>query len=135
LNNDATLPAGFSGANLIVNGNAEVDNGSAVLGPNQYPQPALDIPGFVRVGNFSLDGYPDLEDLTLTSSGPPDRGTWYFYGGPGNPDSAAYQDVDVAGAAQQIDAGRVTFAFSGSITFPANTEVVSASFDYHKLAK
>jgi uncharacterized protein (TIGR03437 family) len=113
LNSDASLAAGFSGSNLIFNGNAEVANGSAALGPNQYPQPALDIPGFVRSGGFSLDGYPDNVDLTPTDPGPPDRGTWYFYGGPGNPDSTAYQDIDVAGAAQQIDAGRVTFAFSG----------------------
>jgi hypothetical protein len=115
LNNDATLPAGFSGSNLIVNGNAEVDNGSGALGPNEYPQPALDIPRFVRSGSFSLDGYPDMEDLSPTDPGPADRGTWYFYGGPSNPDSTAYQDIDVAAAAQQIDAGRVTFAFSGWI--------------------
>jgi len=113
LNNDASLPAGFSGSNLIFNGNAEVANGSAALGPDQYPQPALDIPGFVRSGNFSLDGYPNNEDLSPTSPGPSDRGSWFFYGGPGNPDSSAYQDIDLAGAAQQIDAGRVTFAFSG----------------------
>jgi hypothetical protein len=86
LNSDASLAAGFSGSNLIFNGNAEVANGSAALGPNQYPQPALDIPGFVRSGSFSLDGYPDNADLTPTDPGPPDRGTWYFYGGPGNPD-------------------------------------------------
>lgn len=115
LNNDGALPAGFSGSNLIYNGNAEVDNGDELAGPNSYPQPALDVPGFVRSGYFSEDGYPDLEDLAPTDPGPADRGTWYFYGGPGNPDSTAYRDIDVAGAASQIDAGAVTFAFSGWI--------------------
>lgn len=111
--NDASLPAGFSGSNLLVNGNAELPNGSDLIGPDRYPQPAVDIPGWVRSGAFSLDGYPNNSDLNPTSPGPPDRGTWYFYGGPGNPGSTAVQDIDVAAAAPQIDAGTVSFAFSG----------------------
>jgi uncharacterized protein (TIGR03437 family) len=113
LNDDATLPPGFSGSNLIYNGNAEVDNGDELEGPDQYPQPALDIPGFVRSGNFSEDAYPDMADLAPTDPGPADRGNWYFYGGTGNPDSTAFQLIDVAAAARQIDAGQVTFSFSG----------------------
>ena len=113
LNNDATLPAGFSGSNLIVNGNAEVPNGVDPLGINQYSGLALDIPGWVRSAQFSLDAYPFNNDLAATDPGPADRGSWFFYGGPANESSNAYQDIDVSAAAAKIDAGAVSFAFSG----------------------
>lgn len=113
LDNNATLPAGFSGSNLVLNGNAEAPNGVDLIGNDgNFSGFALDIPNWVRSANFSLDSYPLNDDLSPTSPGPADRGNWYFYGGPGNPSSNAYQDIDVAAAAPQIDAGSVTFNFS-----------------------
>jgi len=112
LNNDAAPASGFFGSNIIVNGNAEAPNG-VDLNNGQFSGFALDIPGWVRSADFSLDGYPYDDDLSPTDPGPADRGSWYFYGGNGNPTSNAYQDIDVAGAATQIDTGKVTFNFAG----------------------
>ena len=130
--NDAALPASFSGSNLILNGNAEAPNGNDLGGdPKADPQPALDLPGWVRTADFSLDSYPAQSDLAPTDPGPADRGSWYFYGGPNNPTSNAYQDIDVAAAASAIDAGSVSFAFSawiGGLSSQNDNMTVTAQF-------
>jgi hypothetical protein len=49
--------------------------------PNPSPdkvRPALDIPGFVRFGNFPKAGYPHMADLAPTDPGPADRGSRGF---------------------------------------------------------
>lgn len=113
LTTGASVPSGFYGSNLIQNGNAEAPNGVDLLGIGQYTGFALDIPNWVRSAYFSLDTYTENGDLLPTDPGPSDRGSWYFYGGPGNSASNAYQDIDVSGASVDIDSGKVTFAFTG----------------------
>ncbi|HTS61444.1 MAG TPA: IPT/TIG domain-containing protein [Candidatus Acidoferrales bacterium] len=117
LNNDAAAPSGFFGSNLIVNGNAEAPSGTQLPVPltSLADSTLIEVPFWVRSASFSLDTYSPDSDLAATDPGPADRGSWYFYGGPSNPSSTAYQDIDLAGAASQIDGGKVTFSFSGWI--------------------
>jgi uncharacterized protein (TIGR03437 family) len=117
LNNDAVLPTGFFGSNLIVNGNAEAPNGTQLPFPltSILDTGIIDLPGWVRSGDFTLDLYSPDSDLDVKSAGPPDRGSWFFYGGPSSTQGNATQDIDVAGAASQIDSGKVTFNFSAWI--------------------
>src|ERR1035441_3537728 len=99
------------GANLIVNGNAEAP---AVADPTRINGSPVDVPGWSRTGLFTLDSYTDSNgDLDGLAPGPPDRGSFYFFGGPGNPLSSAAQDIDVSSAATPIDAGSVSYALSG----------------------
>jgi uncharacterized protein (TIGR03437 family) len=98
------------GANLIVNGNAETP---AVADPTRINGSPVDVPGWSRTGLFTLDSYTDSNgDLDGSAPGPPDRGSFYFYGGP-DPLSSAAQDIDVSSAATPIDAGSVSYALSG----------------------
>jgi uncharacterized protein (TIGR03437 family) len=107
LNSQATLPTVF-GSNLIVDGNAE----SAVQSLSNQDF-AVDIPGWVRTADFTTDMYgASGADMDLTSPAPPDQGKLYFYGGPSNPASTGYQDIDVSQGAAAIDAGTVTYALS-----------------------
>jgi uncharacterized protein (TIGR03437 family) len=114
LNNDASAPSGFFGSNLIVNGNAELPSGIQLPSPLQSiaDSTVLDLPGWVRSADFSLDVYSDESDLAATDLVPTDRGSWYSYGGGSNSQSNATQDIDIAASATQIDGGKVTFAFS-----------------------
>jgi uncharacterized protein (TIGR03437 family) len=107
--NANTSVSGLFDTNIIVNGNAESPTGS------QGGDFALDIPGWVRTANFSVDRFDADDDLEATDPGPSDRGASYFYGGPGNELSSATQDIDVSAAATQIDTGKVTFTFAGWI--------------------
>ena len=95
--------------NIIVNGNADAPTGS------QKSDFALDMPGWVRSANFTIEQYVAMDDLAPTDPGPADRGAAYFYGGPSNELSTATQDIDLSAAATQIDTGKVTFNFSGWI--------------------
>ena len=115
LNNDATTPSGFFGSNLIANGNGETPNGTQVPVPltTVLKSGVIDLPNSVRIGAFMVDTYSPDSDLTATTPGPSDRGSWYFYGGSSNASSSATQDIDVGSAAAQIDSGKVTFNFSG----------------------
>ena len=117
LNNDSAPPSGFFGSNLIVNGNAEAPSGTQLPIPltTLADSAVIEVPSWVRSAAFSLDTYSQDSDLAAKDPGPADRGSWYFYGGPSNPSSTAYQDIDLAGAASQIDGGKVTFSFSGWI--------------------
>ena len=111
---DSVLPQGFSGSNLIANGNAEAPNGTQLPFPltSVLKTGIVDIPGWVRSGTFTLDTYSPDSDLTAGDPGPSDRGSWYYYGGGDSAAASAYQDIGLEGAATQIDAGKVTFNFS-----------------------
>jgi len=108
VNSQATSNTVF-GSNLIVNGNAE--SAAAQLLNADF---SADIPSWVRSANFTTDGYglPDA-DLDFTTPGPPDEGKQYFYGGPSNPASSAYQDIDISQSASIIDAGVVKYSLIG----------------------
>jgi uncharacterized protein (TIGR03437 family) len=105
LNSQATSATIF-GANVIVNGNAE--SGVTQLLNADF---SADIPGWVRSANFTTDTYGNPgADLSLTTPGPLDEGKQYFYGGPSNPASYGYQDIDISQGAAQIDAGAVKYS-------------------------
>jgi uncharacterized protein (TIGR03437 family) len=112
---DSAPPAGFFGSNLIVNGNGEAPTGATLPVPlaSLYRGGVPDVPSWVRTGAMMVDVYSPNSDLTASSASAPDRGSWYFYGGADSAVSTAVQDIDLAGAAAQIDTGKATFAFSG----------------------
>ncbi len=95
------------GTNLIVNPGGDI-------GPAEDSifAVAQDIPGWSRVGNFSVALYGEASSFLVTDPGPADRGSNYFAGGTGEAGSTAAQDIDVSGASSAIDAGNVTYALS-----------------------
>jgi hypothetical protein len=101
------------GANLIVNGNAE-------LGPGSPDDSSLvPIPGWARQGNFNVMQYqPDDSDyMAVTSPGPSDRGKNYFYGGSDagstpNTVTSASQKIDVAPGGPLFATGTIKFTLS-----------------------
>jgi hypothetical protein len=104
----ATIP--FN-QNLIFNGNAESDIGSAtgaVIGA---------VTGYTTLGNFTVTKYGATissgDFPALTSPGPVDRGLNFFSGGPSNASSSARQLIDVASVASSIDLGSTRYQLSG----------------------
>ncbi|MEO8660266.1 MAG: IPT/TIG domain-containing protein [Bryobacteraceae bacterium] len=86
---------------LVVNGDAE-------MGTNiDHTQVVSDIPGWSRSGGGSVAPYGGTGWLAVSSPGPPVRGTNVFCGG-----GTIYQDVDLSGASQPIDAGQVSYEIS-----------------------
>lgn len=104
----AQAPAASAfGHNLLQNGNAEADTGAT--DPEHVVKPT----GWTTTGQFTVvqygasGGFPDK-----TTAGPADRGK-NFFGGGNEKVSTATQTVSLASAAQQIDAGTVTYTLSG----------------------
>lgn len=109
--NSPVAPESLLSTNLIVNANAETP---FVADPTRVEDSVFDVPGWNRTGSFTVDAYGEpIADLDDSSPGPPDRGSFYFYGGPGNALSSAGQDIDVSSAVALIDGGNVTYALSG----------------------
>ena len=105
----------FFGRNLIVNPGAE--DGAAA--PSTFI--IRPIPGWIASGNFTVQPYGDPGGFpTLSSPGPPNRGTKFFSGGPNNASSLAYQVIQVpSDAFTAIDAGTVRYdlsAWLGGVT-------------------
>ncbi|HWC97899.1 MAG TPA: hypothetical protein VG456_14150 [Candidatus Sulfopaludibacter sp.] len=133
LNDDSQTPASFYGTNLIANANGETPNGTQLPVPltSVLSTGIVEVPNWVLIGAFTEDTYSNDSDLNVTDPSPSDRGSWYFYGGGDSVTSSATQDIDVAGAASQIDAGKVAFAFSawvGGYSDQDDNMVVSAQF-------
>lgn len=108
-----SLPTAVVGANLIVNGNAELGPGSPDDGS------LVTIPGWARQGNFNVMQYqPDDSDyMAVTSPGPSDRGKNYFYGGldsgsTPNTVTSASQKIDVAPGGPLFATGTIKFTLS-----------------------
>ena len=105
--------ASLFGVNLIVNGDAEANVGSA--DGNTVIRP---ITGWTPTSNFTVAQYGEASGAccgypTLPSSpGPPNRGSNYFAGGPDTAFSQATQDIDVSSVAALIDDGLVPYQFS-----------------------
>lgn len=95
------------GTNLVVNGDAEADAGSAngsAIGP---------VTGFSTTGNFTVVIYgPGFGFPLPTDPGPADRGLNFFAGGPNIASSSASQHIDLAAGAGPIDSGTVSFDLS-----------------------
>ncbi len=89
----ATLPVG----NVLQNPGGEADMTVPVSPPSGW------IAGTdaLTTLNYGAGGFP-----SATDPGCPNCGNNFFYGGSASP-SAAHQDVDVSGAATEIDAGGV----------------------------
>lgn len=122
-------PQSLLGRSLIVNGNAETP---AVADPQTLNGSVVDVPGWSRTGLFTIDAYAEPNaNLDASSPGPPDRGSFYFYGGTSNALSSATQDVDVASAATLIDAGNVRYSLSawiGGFTTQEDNAVLTVQF-------
>ena len=114
--------------NLIVNYGADAAPGYNTSLP--IPTSA-DLPNWVRTPYFAADAYTDPGgDLTPTSTGPPDRGANYFYGGNNVANTvtnveSAYQDIDLNSLSDLIDAGAdssnsLLTTISGSMGMLAN---------------
>lgn len=95
-------------ANLIINGGAEAAPGS---GDGE----AVAVPGWtVLQGQFTAVRYGGAEGFPGASSpGPADRGANFFAGGSGSAIAEAYQEIDVADLASDIDAGQVNYTLTG----------------------
>lgn len=105
-----SIPTQATGANLIINGDAEAGAGS---GDGNPPGP---LPGWRTLHNLlavkygASGGFPEP-----TSPGPVDRGQNFFAGGPGAQSSSASQVIDVSAEATRIDAGDLTARLSGHL--------------------
>lgn len=96
--------------NLIINGDAESDVGSATgaaIGP---------VTGFTTTGDFTVTKYGAVVSSgafpALTSPGPVDRGLNFFSGGFTNL-SSANQRIDITSVASSIDLGSTRYELSG----------------------
>jgi uncharacterized protein (TIGR03437 family) len=111
--NAPTVAAASLGRNLIANGNADQP---AIADPTQIGDVVYSVPGWATTGTFTIDSYTHSNaDLDNNSPGPADRGSFYFYGGPGSEVSTGTQDIDLSSAANLVDGGTVTFALNGWI--------------------
>jgi hypothetical protein len=108
----AAVPSG----NLIVNGDAETGVG-ATDSSTVSPVP---IPGWTTTANFTEYAYQDTREFPTPSDSALIRGGGQFFaGGPDatgpNATESATQDVDVSGAAPEIDAGGVTATLAAAL--------------------
>lgn len=119
------LPA--SAENLLFNGNAELPVTGNVDGYR-----IVDIPGWSKVGNATICTYSAPSSFPKKSSpGPPDRGEYFFSGGPENASSSISQTIDLEGYVQGIRAGDFSFAMSGYFggwTTQPDNAVMTADF-------
>ena len=113
--------------NLISNPGAEEGPSS---GGGLVPVP---IPGWSSTSNFTVASYGSAGLPSASSPGSPNRGSQFFFGGPGPSNtSSASQTIDVAAGAFEIDQGRVDFAFSaylGGVAGQDDTALVAAVFN------
>lgn len=120
--------AGAYGVNLVVNGDAEAQHFPGSLITN--------VTGWVGDGHLGVYAYQTTNDFfpSLSSPGPSDRGANFFFGGysyAASNQASAYQDIDLSFAATEIDAGAVTYDFSGWLggyTSQSDSSVLTVSF-------
>ena len=118
---DAVVPAG----NLVVNPGAEAGAGA----PDAAQQ--LPLPGWTVESTFTAVQYGAPGFLTAADSTALGGGVNFFAGGPGGALGAATQVVDLAGAATEIDAGKVTATLSallGGYATQTDYAALSATF-------
>jgi hypothetical protein len=103
----STSPTGTgSTGNLIVNGNAEAATGSNDGTPVSTPNWVSS--GGATAAQYAVNGWP-----APTDSGPADRGSNLFSGGPADSTSSLSQTVNVSHYAGSIDKNHVTYKMSG----------------------
>lgn len=96
------------GSNLIVNGDAETDQGAVGNGSD------ADVSAWTsETGAFTIVKYGTHGDYpTNTDPGPANRGNFFFAGG-NSPSSGGTQLINVSDCASQIDSGKQKFSLSG----------------------
>ena len=118
----APLPAG----NLIANPGAE-EGAAATNDSQQPPVPRWSVSGnMTQVAYGASGGFPDQ-----TVAGQVHGDHAFFVGGPSNGGSSASQEVNVASASSQIDAGQVKMTFSallGGFEGQEDSATLSAKF-------
>jgi hypothetical protein len=128
----ATAQAAVPDGNLVVNGDAE----SGVGATDSSTVAPVPIPGWATTTNFTEHAYQDTGDFPTTSaSALIGGGRQFFAGGPGatgpNATESASQDVNVSGAAREIDSGGVAATLSaalGGFESQQDSATVSAAF-------
>lgn len=95
------------GVNLILNGNGDLDAGSA-SGAHVAVTNWTTSSAFTVIPYSAGNGYPGPGD-----PGPPARGNNFFAGGNGAALSTATQEIDLSANAADINAGNVIFELSG----------------------
>jgi hypothetical protein len=103
-----------TGPNLIVNGDAEIGDGSQD-GVDTNTVPGWKATGLLNITAYGAQGGEGITNYpTATSPGPKNRGKNFFSGGGGGV-STGTQTADVSAAAQRIDRGNVTYNLTGWI--------------------
>ncbi|MFN2464818.1 MAG: serine/threonine-protein kinase [Candidatus Dormibacteria bacterium] len=94
------------GHNLVVNGNAEQGSGATDVSQVVMPE------HWTTTGPFTVLKYGSPDFPTATDAGPPDRGDYFFAGGPNNSKSSATQTIDLSGGSGGIDGGGKQYTLS-----------------------
>lgn len=98
--------------NLILNGDAESDNGNGSCVTGEADR----VTGWAPNGNVRSEDYGHTGgDPDVDTPGPPNRGRCYFRRevGSGTPQYSASQTINVSTATTAIDAGTVNYSMSG----------------------
>ena len=106
--------AGASGGGTTT-GNL-IQNGDAESGPHGTGTDAAQptIPSWNTDGQIAVTSYAGgAGDLSPTTPGPPNPGSYYFAGGPNNASSQMTQTVDLSGYATAIDTGSQAYTLDG----------------------
>ena len=116
------------GHNLVVNGNAEQGSGATTTNVSDIVRPN----GWSTKGNFSVVKYGTSPLMTASDPGPPDRGDYFFAGGPDTSTSSATQTIDLSGGSGGIDSGGKKYDLSGwlgGFGGEGDTATVEATFE------
>ncbi|HEV1998259.1 MAG TPA: serine/threonine-protein kinase, partial [Candidatus Dormibacteraeota bacterium] len=114
------------GHNLVVNGNAEQGSGATSIAQVVKPD------HWTTSGSFTVLKYGSPDFPTATDPGPPDRGDYFFAGGPDSSQSRATQTIDLSGGSGGIDSGGKQYtlsAYLGGFGGQADSATVSVRFE------
>ena len=116
---EPACPSSLCGSNVIQNPGADAGTGSMHDTIVPIPDWTVTSGGFTAV-SYSWPG----GNLSPTSPGPPDRGSNYFYGGPGPHGDAAHADqtYTFSGTYAAVERGLVTATLSGWLGGAINHE-------------
>ena len=113
------------GHNLVTNGNAEQGRGATDVSQVVKPD------GWTTSGPFTVLKYGSPQFPSATDPGPPDRGDYFFAGGPNNSQSSASQTIDLSGGSGGIDGGGKKYtlsAYLGGFGGQGDSATVEVSF-------
>lgn len=99
-----------SGANLLVNGDAETGTGSTASAGSRVPVAGWETTGSLTIVQYGTGNFPGDDEGVRVAGGDD-----FFAGGPGSATSTAGQIVDVSAVGDRIDAGDVQATVSALI--------------------